>query len=202
MRHALLIIDVQNDFCPDGALPVSEGDQVVPVLNRWAERFGSAGWPVYASRDWHPNETKHFESFGGPWPPHCVAGTKGAEFHSDLQLPDTTVVVSKGMNPEEDAYSAFQAFDDEGVSIKDLLRRHQVQSIFVGGLATDYCVKQTVLDGLREGFQMFLILEAMRGVEVSPGDSSRAIKEMVRKGAGIAQFDELTFGMDGMGVRH
>ncbi len=191
MGNALLIIDVQNDFCPGGSLPVSGGDEVVPLLSELAERFASAGLPVYASRDWHPSETKHFKPFGGLWPPHCVAGTHGSEFHSELYLPDATIVVSKGMNPAEDAYSAFQACDNDGVSLKESFLRNRVEAVFVGGLATDYCVKETVLDGLREGFQVFLFTDAIRGVEVQPGDSSRAIEEMVRKGARTAHLDEL-----------
>jgi nicotinamidase/pyrazinamidase len=192
MGKALLIVDVQNDFCPGGSLPVPDGNEVVPILSELARRFSSSRWPVYASRDWHPSETKHFKPYGGLWPPHCVAGTYGSEFHPDLQLPESTIVMSKGEDPDKDAYSAFQARDDQGVSLKESFLRRGVEIIFVGGLATDYCVKETVLDGLREGFQVFLISDAIRGVEIQPGDSSRAVEEMVMKGARVTCLDEMS----------
>ena len=182
---ALILVDVQNDFCPGGALAVPEGDKIVPALNRQAERFGKAGRPVVASRDWHPAETKHFQSGGGPWPPHCVQEQPGARFHPDLRLPRDTVVVSKGMGATEDAYSAFQARDDAGRPLAEILRQQGVRRLLVGGLATDYCVRATVLDALRQGFQVTVIENGIKGVEVRPGDSARAIDEM--RGAG-AQF--------------
>lgn len=179
---ALLIVDAQNDFCPGGALPVADGDKVVPVLNQYIGRFKTAGLQILATRDWHPEKTSHFNTFGGVWPPHCIQGTKGAEFHTDLALPDDVVIISKGMGPEEDSYSGFQGRDAEGVMLADLLRRRGVDRIFVGGLATDYCVKFTVLDGLKEEFKVVLLEDAVRGVNIQPGDSERAIAEMVRAG--------------------
>ncbi|MFQ5850988.1 MAG: bifunctional nicotinamidase/pyrazinamidase [Candidatus Binatia bacterium] len=182
-KDALLIVDVQNDFCPGGALPVSEGDQVIPVLNRYIERFKSARHPILATRDWHPEKTGHFNTFGGVWPPHCIQGTKGAEFHPDLRLSGDVVIISKGMDPEEDSYSGFQGRDAHGVRLAELLCQRGVERLLVGGLATDYCVKSTVLDALREGFKVVLIKEAIRGVDIHPGDSDRAIEDMIRAGA-------------------
>ncbi len=182
-KDVLVIVDVQNDFCPGGALAVSEGDLVVSILNRYIRRFEEAKLPVIATRDWHPEKTSHFNSCGGAWPPHCVQGTRGAEFHPDLALPEDVVIVSKGMGVDEDSYSGFQGADASGASLADLLRRCGGQRLFVGGLATDYCVKHTVLDGLKKGFQVVLLEDAIRGVDLKPGDSERAVEEMVRAGA-------------------
>lgn len=180
---ALVIVDVQGDFCPGGALPVAGGDQVVAVLNRYIEKFKAAGLPIIATRDWHPEKTGHFNICGGVWPPHCVQGTKGADFHQELALPADAIIVSKGMGFEEDSYSGFQGTDAVGVSLVKLLRQRGVRRLLVGGLATDYCVKQTVLDGIKEGFKVLLLEDAIRGVDIQPGDSERAIAEMIRDGA-------------------
>ena len=182
-KDALVVIDVQNDFCSGGSLAVTDGDKVVPVLNRYIERFKAANLPILATRDWHPEKTSHFKVYGGVWPVHCVQGTKGAEFHPDLRLPSEAVIVSAGMGADEDCYSGFQGRNDRGVKLSDLLRGMGVERIFVGGLATDYCVKHTVLDGLKEGFKVVLLEDAIRGVDLQPGDSERAIAEMVRAGA-------------------
>lgn len=186
MKPALIIVDVQNDFCPGGALGVPHGDRVVPVINDYARRFAAAGLPIFASRDWHPPETTHFATRGGPWPVHCVGGERGAEFHPDLRLPGTTRVVSKGQGATEDAYSAFQARDESGALLPDLLRGEGVDRIYIGGLATDYCVRFTVLDALRSGFRATVLLDASRGVNVTPSDSEEAIAEMVGDGANVA----------------
>lgn len=182
-KDVLVIVDVQNDFCPGGALAVSQGDLVVPVLNRYIRRFAEARLPVVATRDWHPEKTSHFNSCGGVWPPHCVQGTRGAEFHPELALPEDAVIVSKGMGVDEDSYSGFQGAGPGGTPLADLLRQRGAERLFVGGLATDYCVKQTVLDGLKKGFQVVLLEDAIRGVNLKPGDSERAVEEMVRAGA-------------------
>lgn len=179
----LVIVDVQNDFCPGGSLPVRDGDKVVSVLNRYIGKFEAAGLPIFATRDWHPEKTAHFNTCGGVWPPHCVQGTKGAEFHPDLALSDEVVVISKGIAPAEDSYSGFQGRDAQGVKLADLLRRRGAGRLFVGGLATDYCVKSTVLDALKEGFRVVLLEDAIRGVDIQQGDSERAIQEMVQRGA-------------------
>jgi nicotinamidase/pyrazinamidase len=187
-KDALIIVDVQNDFCPGGALAVSGGDEVVPVLNHAIERFTKAGLPIFATRDWHPEKTNHFKIYGGIWPVHCVQGTRGAEFHAGLELGKDIVVVSAGMVPDEDGYSGFQARDPSGARLAELLQRKGVERIIVGGLATDYCVKHTVLDGLKEGFKVLLLADAIRAVNLKPHDGELAIAEMVRAGA-VTIFD-------------
>jgi nicotinamidase/pyrazinamidase len=190
-KAALVIVDVENDFTPGGALAVPDGDQVVPVLNRYAERFTAGSLPVYASRDWHPPVTKHFQQYGGIWPPHCIQGTKGAEFHHDLKLPHGVVVISKGMDPEQDSYSAFDAIGPDGTLLAESLRRDGVERVYVGGLATDYCVKWTVLEALRQGFRATFLADASLGVNLQPHDSERAIEEMVAAGADATVLERL-----------
>jgi nicotinamidase/pyrazinamidase len=180
---ALIIIDVQNDFCPGGSLAVTGGNEVVPVLNQYIEQFARAKLPIFATRDWHPENTRHFKIHGGLWPPHCIQGTQGAEFRADLALPDDVVIVSAGMAPDEEGYSGFDGKDGNGAGLADLLRARGVERVFVGGLATDYCVKETVLDALRHGFKAVLLEDAVRGVNLRPDDSKRAIAEMVSAGA-------------------
>jgi nicotinamidase/pyrazinamidase len=182
-KDALIIVDVQNDFCPGGSLPVANGDAVVPVLNRYIEQFATAGLPVIATRDWHPTKTSHFSAYGGAWPPHCVQGTPGARFHSELKLPETAIIVSKGTAADADDYSGFQAVNSQGVPMAELLRSRGVERVYVGGLATDYCVKHTVLDALRSGFKVVLIEDGIRGVNLQPDDSLKAIEEMLHAGA-------------------
>ena len=184
---ALILVDVQNDFCPGGALAVQNGDDVVPVLNRYIEKFLSAGLPIFATRDWHPAKTSHFKAYGGVWPVHCVQGTHGAEFHPDLKITKEIIIVSAGMASDEDGYSGFQGRDNAGTALAVLLRARSVDRILVGGLATDYCVKHTVLDGIRQGFQAVLIADAVRGVNLNPEDSERAIEEMSAAGAVVVR---------------
>lgn len=188
---ALIVVDVQKDFCPGGSLPVSDGDKVVPVLNRYIDRFAALSRPIFASRDWHPAVTRHFKAYGGVWPPHCVQGTTGAEFHAQLRLTRDAVIVSKGMDPEQDAYSCFQAEDQNGMPFAAALGERGVQRLCVGGLATDYCVKATVLDALREGFEVVVLEDAIRPVEVNPGDSARALDAMKAAGATFTTFSHL-----------
>ncbi|MGQ0815441.1 MAG: nicotinamidase [Gemmatimonadota bacterium] len=178
--RALLIVDVQNDFCPGGALAVDEGDRVVPVLNKYIQRLDL---PVYASRDWHPVKTSHFREFGGRWPPHCIQNTQGAALHPDLKLPADTVVVTKGTNPTDDGYSSFEGVDDRGRLLADVLRADGVRKLYLGGLTTDYCVRTSVLDALREGFDVVLLTDAIRGIDVKRGDIDKAIEDMLRAGA-------------------
>jgi len=182
-NDALLIVDVQNDFCPGGALAVADGDRVVPALNRYIESFEKAGLPVFATRDWHPEKTKHFKAYGGLWPAHCIQGTMGAEFRPDLRLAPDVAIVSKGMAADEESYSGFDGRDARGAALGELLRARGIERIFVGGLATDYCVKHTVLDGLKRGFRVVLLADAARAVNLQPGDGERAIGEMVRAGS-------------------
>ncbi len=184
-RDALVIVDVQNDFCPGGALGVEDGDRVVPVLNQYAERFTRVRAPIFVTRDWHPARTTHFKAWGGPWPPHCVQGTPGAEFHPDLVLPPGAVIVSKGTEPDEDAYSAFQARRDDGTPFADALASRGVRRLFIGGLATDYCVKATALDALAQDLDVVVLEDAVCAVDVTPGDGARALDEALEAGATI-----------------
>jgi nicotinamidase/pyrazinamidase len=192
-RHsALLIVDVQNDFCPGGALAVQDGDQVVPPLRKLAARFGALGRPVYASRDWHPLDSRHFKDFGGEWPVHCVQGTHGARLREDLQLPSSAMIVSKGQTRHDDGYSAIVGEVPGRGSLLAELSTRDVNHLYVGGLATDYCVKHTVLDALRQGIGVTLLTDAIRAVDVSPGDGSRSLDEMKAAGAELATSDSVT----------
>lgn len=191
--QALLIVDVQNDFCPGGALAVAQGDKVVPVLNRYIAICAKDKNPVIASRDWHPAKTKHFRDFGGPWPIHCVQNTAGAAFHPSLKLPEEAIIVSKGMDPTQDSYSAFQAIDTQGRELKDILTGLGVRELWIGGLATDYCVKDSVLDALKH-FEVRLLTDAIEGVNIRPDDSKRAIEEMVTSGAQKMTLKKLDIG--------
>jgi nicotinamidase/pyrazinamidase len=183
---ALLLVDVQNDFCPGGALAVPDGDSIVPVLNDAIAAFRAAGRPIIASRDWHPARTTHFKAGGGLWPPHCVAGTPGAEFHARLALPIDATVISKGTGPDEDAYSAFAARDASAASLDEILRARRCTHLVVGGLATDYCVLATTLEAIELGFSVTVLVDGIRGVEVTPGDSDRALARMRAAGARMA----------------
>jgi nicotinamidase/pyrazinamidase len=178
-RRGLIVVDVQNDFCPGGSLAVERGDEVVAPLNRLIEEFLKRGEPVFKSRDWHPARTKHFADYGGTWPVHCVQDTRGAEFHPELLDDPRIQIISKGTG-DEDSYSAF-----DGTNLAGLLREEGVEEVWVGGLATDYCVKNTVLDALREGFKVKAVGEAMRAVNLRPGDDALALEEMRRAGAQI-----------------
>ncbi|RMG49198.1 MAG: nicotinamidase [Acidobacteria bacterium] len=181
-NDALIVVDVQNDFCPGGALPVPAGDEVVPELNAWIAWARAGGALVVASRDWHPAHHCSFEPFGGRWPPHCIAGTPGAAFHPRLEIPDEAVIVSKATQPDRDAYSAF-----DGTGLETRLRERGVKRVLVGGLALDYCVKATALDAARAGFETVLLRSATRPVEVHPGDGERAVEEL--RAAGVRILD-------------
>jgi len=175
---ALVIVDLQNDFLPGGNLAVPDGDEIVPVINRYIALFQSKGLPVFATRDWHPQNHCSFEPQGGIWPVHCVQGTAGSQFHSDLRLPDFTTVISKAVTKEKDSYSGF-----EGTDLTERLKAAKVRRLLIGGLATDYCVLFTVKDALKNGFSVLLLRDAIRAVNVSPDDGEKAIIEMVRLGA-------------------
>lgn len=177
-KHALVIVDLQNDFCPGGSLAVPDGDKIVPVVNRLINTFKEAGLPIIATRDWHPADHCSFQEQGGPWPPHCIQDTKGAEFHPDFKLPSEATVISKASSKEKDAYSGF-----DGTDLAPHLRQDGVDTIVVCGLATDYCVKATALDGLEEGFNVTVLEDAIRGVNVKPDDSEKALAEMKTGGA-------------------
>lgn len=191
-RAALLIVDVQNDFCPGGALAVAGGDRVVAPLSGLARQFRARGLPVFASRDWHPSDSRHFRAGGGTWPVHCVAGTAGAAFHPDLELPPGTLVLSKGTGPGQEGYSVFdEGLTDARTTLADELGKAKITRIYVGGLATDYCVRGAVLGGLGEGLAVTVLTDAIAAVDVRPGDGERALEEMRRAGAAFTTTDEV-----------
>ena len=183
---ALILVDVQLDFLPGGSLAVSHGDEVVPALNRYIAVFRRLTLPVVATRDWHPPDHCSFQAQGGPWPPHCVAGSDGARFAPLLDLPCEARIVSKATTRDRDAYSGF-----EGTDLDEWLQRAGVSRVFVGGLATDYCVLNTVRDALRIGYATFLLADAVRAVDAQAGDGERAIAEMRRLGALAIEFGQI-----------
>ncbi|MTD32313.1 isochorismatase family protein [Paludibacterium denitrificans] len=175
---ALLLVDMQNDFLPGGASAVASGDQVIAVLNAWLARFAAAGLPVFATRDWHPAQHCSFQTQGGPWPPHCVASTHGAGLTGSLHWPSGTQIISKATVPDAEAYSGFSHTD-----LHERLQAAEVTRLFVGGLATDYCVLETVLAALQHGYRVVLLQDGVRAVEVQAGDGKRAIAQMMAAGA-------------------
>ncbi len=183
---ALLVVDVQNDFLPGGSLAVPAGDAVIAPLNRVIEQFREAGLPIVATRDWHPPAHCSFQAQGGPWPPHCIAGSPGAAFAAGLRLPSDAVIIDKATAVDRDAYSGF-----EGTDLAARLRGAGVRRLFVGGLATDYCVLNTVRDALGEGLAVMLLGDAIRAVDVQPGDGDRAIAEMQSLGARLIDSTQL-----------
>lgn len=175
---ALIVVDVQNDFLPGGTLAVTQGEAVIAALQRYLDLFVDASAPIFATRDWHPPNHCSFHAQGGPWPAHCIAGSRGAEFPSSLHLPSSAIVMSKGTDPASDAYSGFQ-----GTSLHADLQTAGITRLFVGGLATDYCVLQTVEEALRLGYAVYLLVDAVRAVNVRPEDGRRAVESMVSAGA-------------------
>jgi nicotinamidase/pyrazinamidase len=174
----LIIVDVQNDFLPGGALPIRRGDDVIGPTNRLIALYREQGLPVYASRDWHPPDHCSFKAQGGPWPPHCVAHTHGAAFPEALHLPADAAIISKAATRGSDAYSAFRE-----TTLADQLHALGIERIAVCGLATDYCVLNTVTDALALGFRVIVVLDATRAVNAAPGDGERAIRQMAERGA-------------------
>lgn len=202
--EALIMVDVQNDFCPKGKLAVPKGDEVVEPLNRMIQYAAREQMQIFFTRDWHPWQSKHFKEFGGVWPPHCIQWTYGALFHPCLApslIFNRTYVVSKGIMtegmPEEvDGYSGFHGVIEHCVwgkfTLDELLKRWGVKMLYVGGLATDYCVKQTVLDARKLGYAVVVLEDACRGVDVKKGDSGRAKKEMEAVGARFSTVNIVT----------
>lgn len=182
---ALLVVDVQNDFLADGQLPIADSHSVVAPINQLIGQFRAAGLPVFASRDWHPPDHCSFIGYGGPWPPHCIAGTPGAECMAGLALPTDTVIIDKAGLTAIDVYSAFS-----GTDLARELRARGVRRLVVCGLATDYCVLNTVLDARDEGFEVVLVPQALRAVDAQPGDGRRALDRMVARGARVARLHE------------
>jgi nicotinamidase/pyrazinamidase len=185
---ALIVVDMQNDFAdPAGSLYVRGGEQVVPVVNREIELAAATGAVVVYTQDWHPESTPHFAKDGGIWPVHCVQGTWGAEFHPQLHIEGE--VVRKGSGGE-DGYSGFsmrspETGEERPTQLEELLRERGIRRVVVAGLATDFCVKETVLDAAELGFEVGLLAEAVRAVELEPGDAQRAMDDIYRAGATV-----------------
>ncbi|MEJ2722227.1 MAG: isochorismatase family protein [bacterium] len=185
MNTALLLVDLQNDFFPGGALPAPDGDAIVAPVNQLIEVFQQGELPIFATRDWHPRNHCSFEARGGPWPPHCIQGTPGADFNPRVNLPANATVISKAQSPERDAYSGF-----DGTDLAWRLEALDVSDVVVGGLVTEICVKNTVVDALKRRFGVTVVREAVSGVDVHPGDSKKALEAMEEKGARIVSIDE------------
>ncbi|MDG6910396.1 MAG: isochorismatase family protein, partial [Nitrososphaerota archaeon] len=173
-------------FCPGGVLAVPEGDSIVPGLNKVISVFSGAGLPIFFTRDWHPADHCSFRAQGGPWPPHCVQGTPGAEIHSGIQRPAGSTLISKGDSSDKEAYSGFQ-----GTDLAERLERLGVTDVFVGGLTIEYCVRTTAEDALREGFAAHVIIDCVRGLEIHKGDSAAAMSEMREAGASVVKSSEV-----------
>lgn len=188
-HDALIVVDVQVDFLPGGNLAVARGDEVIAPVNRAIAVFVRCGRPIFATRDWHPADHCSFHAQGGPWPPHCIAGTPGAAFPAALALPAQTPVISKATAADRDAYSGF-----EGTDLALRLRALAVDRIFIAGLTTDYCVLNSVRDARREGFAVIVLEDCTRAVDVQPGDGARALAEMRALGAKFATVDALEAG--------
>jgi nicotinamidase/pyrazinamidase len=182
----LIVVDVQRDFMPGGALPVPQGDIIIDPLNRLIELFSSKGLSIVFTRDWHPRDHISFSDRGGPWPPHCVMNTSGAEFHPNLRAPHNVVIISKGTERDKEAYSGFQ-----GTNLHDILLEKGIKRLFIGGIATEYCVKSTVLDALEIGFETIVVEEAIKGIRRE--DEIRAKEEMIDSGAILASINEIKF---------
>ncbi len=192
-HSALIVVDLQNDFCPGGSLPVPQGNDVVPVIQALIGAFSAGGQPIALTRDHHPADHISFQSRGGPWPPHCVVGTHGFDYHPDLVVPSRAAHFIKGFTRDRDAYSGFEGIrigpggEMIGENLADYLHHHGVETVYLTGLATDYCVRATALDALREGFTTWVVVDAIRGVDVKSGDSQRALLELAEKGAGLIE---------------
>ena len=187
---ALLVVDVQNDFCAGGALAVPQGDRVVDPINRLLAAYTAAHAAVFASRDWHPTGSSHFIGQGGRWPVHCVADTPGAAFHPRLLLPDSTAVVSKGQAPDSDGYSVFDGVLAAGEMLEEALDERNVGHLTVCGLATDYCVRASVLDARTRRLEVSVVREAIAAVNLQPGDELGALDEMRAAGAELVTLDD------------
>jgi nicotinamidase/pyrazinamidase len=177
---ALIVVDVQRDFLPGGALGVEHGDQVIERLNGYMDAFAACGLPIVLTRDWHPADHCSFQAAGGRWPSHCVQNSPGADWPDGLRIPSTAHIISKGAQSDAEAYSGFS-----GTSLLALLRELKVKRVFVGGLATDYCVHATVIDARANAFEVVVLTDAVRAVNAQPGDDERALREMIDHGAAL-----------------
>lgn len=185
-RDALLVVDMQNDFLAGGSLAVAGADAIIPIVNSYIRLFTAAWLPVFASRDYHPADHVSFYEQGGPWPPHCIAGTRGAEFHPDVRLPNNVTIVSKGTAVDKEAYSAL-----DGTPLPRLLRDLAITRVFICGLTTDYCVLASTRDLLLAGYRVFVLADAIKAVNVHPADGEAAMKELIEMGATEIHQDNL-----------
>ncbi|WP_456321126.1 nicotinamidase [Palaeococcus sp. (in: euryarchaeotes)] len=174
--EALIVVDMQRDFMPGGALPVPEGDRIIPKVNEYIKTFKEKGALIIATRDWHPPNHMSFKEYGGIWPPHCIQNTEGAEFV--VKLPEDAIIISKADKPDKEAYSGFQ-----DTNLAELLRERGIKKVYICGVATEYCVKATALDALREGFEVYLLKDAIKGIKKE--DEEDALKELEEEGAKI-----------------
>lgn len=188
MQTALIVVDVQNDFCPGGSLAVKDGDKIIPYINSLIKYYTQKEIPVFYTKDWHPPNHFSFKENGGIWPKHCVAGTYGAELHKDLVTPPKVQVILKAENPNTDAYSGF-----ESTNLNLKLKKLHIDKLVIVGLATDYCVKNTVLDALKHGYITWVVKEGIKAVNVNPGDEAEAIKEMTSNGAEIIEVSRILY---------
>ena len=184
---ALVLIHLQNDFFPGGALAVEGSDQILPQINRYIALFQHQGATVMATRDWHPPNYCSFQEHGGPWPSHCVQGSRGAQFHADLHLPNGSLIISVATNPQKESYSGF-----DGTSLADYLEDRDATTVYIVGLATEHWIKQSVLDGLKLGLRMVVLEDAICGVNLKPHDSEDALQEMTAAGARRATAKDLS----------
>lgn len=185
-KDALIVVDMQEDFMPGGVLPVPDADKIVPVINRYIQKFEDIQLPVFFTRDWHPVNHISFKGHGGVWPPHCIKDTKGAQFHPDLKIPaDNKFIISKGTSLEFDAYSGFQA-----TTLESLLRERGVKRVFICGVATDFCVKNTAIGAVNLGFQVFVLEDAIKGVFVDK--TQQAVNQLLEEGAVFVSYDEIS----------
>ena len=178
--RSLIVVDMQNDFCPGGSLAVADGDRIISDINKLILDFTKVGCPVIFTRDWHPKNHCSFSENGGMWPVHCVAETKGAEFHKELFIPDRAIIISKAHRPFPDAYSGFQ-----GTDLERILKLNRITEVTVCGLAADYCVKATALDALDAGFKVIVNKKTVKAVNVNPEDGENAFREMAEKGVAV-----------------
>lgn len=185
-KYALIVVDLQIDFCPGGALGISAGDSIIPVINDLIDIFHAHNLPIIFSRDFHPVDHMSFIDGGGIWPKHCVKGTEGSDFHPLLTIPSDSRIISKATEKDREAYSAF-----DGTELSQILRNEKVTCIIICGLATDYCVKFTALDGIEEGFRVIVVQDAVRGVEVAEGDINKAFEKMKDAGVIVSSSTEL-----------
>lgn len=186
-HDALILVDVQNDFLPGGPLGVADSEAIIPILSEYVRRFHERGLPIFLTRDWHPQNHCSFQQQGGPWPLHCLAGSHGALSPDRFPVPASAVIIYKGIDPDQDAYSGFQ-----GTALHRHLQALDVRRLFIGGLATDYCVLNTVKDALSLGYAVRLLTDAIKAVDVRPDDGKRAEQEMTRLGAVPIRLEDLT----------